>query len=363
MKRVLIYSGLLLAGMGVAQGSLLNPWQPWIHAVTMVCLSYIMLEVGLEFSADMGHVSQYAADFWVAAAAAALPWILCALYFIGVLHTPAKEAGLVGLFAAATSAGVLFTMLAAAGLSRTWVFKKARVLAIFDDLVTVLLIIPLQILFAGFHWKFVGTSLISVGLLAMAWRWLNHLFWPVRKPWLLLYGAGVTLASWFCEHRLHLHLGVLLPAFVLGCILHHQGTLKEGDDPHSGLDQGIKALFLFLVGCSLPPVAMNGMPIGTALLHVLALTILSNAGKCVPFFLYRQEAAWNERLALSVAMFPRGEVGAGILLVALSYGIQGLPVMLGSLSLALNLLMTGVFIRVVAALSPGYRFTNPHSRR
>ena len=54
------------------------------------------------------------------------------------------EALLAGRFAAPTSAGILFSMLAAAGLSGTWVFRKARVLAIFDDLDTVLLMIPLD---------------------------------------------------------------------------------------------------------------------------------------------------------------------------------------------------------------------------
>jgi hypothetical protein len=40
-------------------------------------------------------------------------------------------------------------MLAAAGLGVTWVFKKAQVLAIFDDLFTILLLIPLKIMFVG----------------------------------------------------------------------------------------------------------------------------------------------------------------------------------------------------------------------
>jgi hypothetical protein len=55
----------------------------------------------------------------------------------------------------------------------------------------------------------------------------------------------------------------------------------------------------------------------------------------------------KERLAVSVAMFPRGEVGAAVLFVALGYGIRGLPVTLAGLSLALNLLLTGVFISAV----------------
>jgi hypothetical protein len=40
---------------------------------------------------------------------------------------------------------MLFAMLAVAGLSATWFFQKARILVIFDDLDTVLLMIPLSL--------------------------------------------------------------------------------------------------------------------------------------------------------------------------------------------------------------------------
>lgn len=40
-------------------------------------------------------------------------------------------------------------MLAAAGLSATWLFAKAHILAIFDDVDTVLLMIPLLMLIVG----------------------------------------------------------------------------------------------------------------------------------------------------------------------------------------------------------------------
>ena len=53
-----------------------------------------------------------------------------------------KENLLLSRFAAPTSAGILFTMLAAAGLRREWIYKKTQVLAIFDDLDTILLMIP-----------------------------------------------------------------------------------------------------------------------------------------------------------------------------------------------------------------------------
>jgi hypothetical protein len=50
-------------------------------------------------------------------------------------------------------------------------------------------------------------------------------------------------------------------------------------------------------------------------------------------------------------MWPRGEVGAGVLVISLSYGIGGPIVTVAMLSLALNLLLTGVFIYVVKRLT------------
>ncbi len=60
---------------------------------------------------------------------------------------------MVSRFAAPTSVGVLFTMLATAGLSATWLFRKARILAIFNDLDTVLLMIPLKMFMIGLAWQ------------------------------------------------------------------------------------------------------------------------------------------------------------------------------------------------------------------
>ncbi len=349
MLRVLIFSFFLIAGMITSQLADLAAWQPLLPAVTMGCLSYIMIEVGLEFSADMKHPSTYTVDALVAAAASGLPWILCAFYFIAVFGTRWSEALLVACFAAPTSAGVLFTLLAAAGLGSTWLFKKARVLAIFDDLATILLLIPLQMLFVGWKPELLMVVLLTMGLLFIGYRWVNRSHWPVKKSWLLLYGIVIVGACQGFETLTHIRLEVLLPSFVMGCIMRHH-TLDAGDDPHSWLDQSVKAFFMFLVGCSLPRVSMGTTSLGMGFVHVIALTLLSNLGKCIPLFFYQNEATRQERLALSVAMFPRGEVGAGVLLMALGYGIKGLPVVLGSLSLALNLLMTSTFIFVVRNL-------------
>jgi hypothetical protein len=119
--------------------------------------------------------------------AAAFPWVFVALYFLFVLLPPGAwgawpawvEALLAGRFAAPTSAGVLFAMLAAAGLSATWLFAKARVLAIFDDLDTVLLMVPLQRLLVGLAWQLSTVVLLMGALLWAAWRSLHHCPLPV----------------------------------------------------------------------------------------------------------------------------------------------------------------------------------------
>ena len=126
----------------------------------------------------------------------------------------------------------------------------------------------------------------------------------------------------------------------------------------------IAAVFMGLVGLSLPPFAPELADVATAALHsvsaaqpslpwgvmaghVLALTVLANLGKMVPAFCYRREAHWRERLALAIGMWPRGEVGAGVLIVSLGYGLGGPMILAAMLSLALNLVLTGVFILVV----------------
>ena len=84
--------------------------------------------------------------------------------------------------------------------------------------------------------------------------------------------------------------------------------------------------------------------------NVLVLTVLANVGKFFLVLCYRREANLKERMALGVAMFPRGEVGAAVLLIAVGYGLGGYENTLSILSLALNLVLTGVFIWAVIRL-------------
>merc|ERR1719245_906657 len=88
------------------------------------------------------------------------------------------QALLVARFAAPTSAGILFSMLEGAGLKESWVFNKARILAIFDDLDTIVLMIPLKVVMIGFRWELTIIIGVIAGLLVLAWMKLHSFHLP-----------------------------------------------------------------------------------------------------------------------------------------------------------------------------------------
>lgn len=112
----------------------------------------------------------------------------------------------------------------------------------------------------------------------------------------------------------------------------------------------VTAIFMVLVGLSMPVITSENGTRGVLLWHVLLITVLSNIGKMFPLFCYRKEATVRKRLALCISLFPRGEVGAGVLVVSISYGVVGTAITVATLSLVLNLLLTGVFIAIVKKL-------------
>ncbi len=397
MRKVLVYSILLLGGLAASQLlPALGPavHEPLSHAIrllTMVGLAFIMIHVGHEFDLDKSNLRQYGWDYVVAATAATFPWLFVSLYFVFVIAPPEfwgnsnlwTEALLQGRFAAPTSAGVLFSMLAAAGLAATWVFHKARILAIFDDLDTILLMVPLTVLVVGFRWQLLGVIALIGLLLWAGWKYLHRWRIPYTWPWVLGYAVGLALVCEFIylgtgylDPEGAVHFEVLLPAFVLGCMMAqpehglHELDLQEGQLPgpdargEQRVANLISGCFMVLVGLSMPALGggtkeaetnisalAGGNPgWGIIALHVLAVTVLSNVGKMFPALCYRRKASMRERLALSLCLFPRGEVGAGVLVVSLGYGISGTATTVALLSLALNLLLTGLFIMGVKRL-------------
>ena len=349
---VLIFCLLLIFGIVTGQIFDLSINREALGMITSICLAYIMMEVGLEFSVEKRSLRSYGWDAMVASVAAVLPALMWFVYFLVVIQSSWKPALLSGLSSAPTSAGVLFSMLMAAGLGATWVFQKARTLAVLDDLVTILLLIPLQVIIVGFKWETISVLVFILCFLFASFRFQNKLHWPTGNVWLLFYSVVLTAILGLLKHTVHIHLEVLLPAFMTGCLLYLKKghTSSEEKEGLWSLDMMIKGSFMFLVGAAFPKVNIGSLPLNVTMGHVVALTILSNLGKCFTVLCYRKEASFKERLALGFAMFPRGEVGAAVLLIGLGYGFGGYVNTLAMLSLALNLVLTGVFVWVLIRL-------------
>ena len=134
MKKVLSFSLVLMLGLIASQilpgvlGDNYEMLRSGVNALLYICLSFIMINVGREFELDKSRWRTYAGDYFIAMDTAAMPWLLIALYYVFVLLPPElwssgeawKENLLLSRFAAPTSAGILFTMLAALKLNETW---------------------------------------------------------------------------------------------------------------------------------------------------------------------------------------------------------------------------------------------------
>lgn len=386
MRKVLSFSVFLIVGLLVSQflptmaGEDYGTVKSVANVFLYVCLGFIMINVGREFEVDKTRWRSYTKDYFIAMATAAMPWFFIAIYYIYVLLPPDlwnsweawKENLLLSRFAAPTSAGILFTMLAAIGLKASWIYKKIQVLAIFDDLDTILLMIPLQIMMIGLRWQLIVIVLVVFLLLSVGWKQLGKYNW--RQDWMaiLLYSALIfvlTQALYMISKGLYgeegsIHIEVLLPAFVIGMIMKH----KEIDTPiERKVSTGISFFFMFLVGMSMPHFigvnfaethagadSVTGsqamMSWGMIAFHVLIVSLLSNIGKLFPLFFYR-DRMFSERLALSIGMFTRGEVGAGVIFIALGYNLGGPALVISVLTIVLNLILTGVFVLWVKKLA------------
>ena len=386
MRKVLSFSAFLMVGLFVSQylpvwaGGNYDAVKAVSNVLLYVCLGFIMINVGREFEVDKSRWQTYAKDYFIAMATAAMPWFFIAIYYIYVLLPPEywnsweawKENLLLSRFAAPTSAGILFTMLAAIGLKSSWIYKKIQVLAIFDDLDTILLMIPLQIMMIGLRWQLLVIILIVFLLLSLGWKQLGRYNW--RQDWkaILLYSIVVficTQSLYLISKHLYgedgsIHIEVLLPAFVLGMVMKH----REHDTPmEQKVSTGISFIFMFLVGVSMPRFlgvdfteasagqhsvtgSQEMMSWGMITLHVIIVSLLSNVGKLFPVFFYR-DRKFSERLALSIGMFTRGEVGAGVIFIALGYNLGGPALIFSVLTIVLNLILTGIFVLWVKRLA------------
>merc|ERR1719474_421348 len=89
----------------------------------------------------------------------------------------------------------------------------------------------------------------------------------------------------------------------------------------------ISAFFMVFVGLSTPSLfggkEGKGMDIGQFVGHVVAVSLLMTLGKMFLCCFYRDEADCRLRMALGLAMCPRGEVGAGVIVISMSLGLTG----------------------------------------
>ncbi len=384
MKKVVSFSVFLLIGLVVSQflpalaGDSFSSVKLLTDTLLYVCLAYIMINVGRDFEIDKKRWKSYALDYFVAMVAAAMPWLLIALYYVFVLFPSSqwgswelwKETLLISRFAAPTSAGILFTMLAALKLKSSWMYKKIQVLAIFDDLDTILLMIPLQICIIGLKWQMAVVLVVVVALIYFGWKCMNR--YRMRQSWkfILLYAVIVIIftqgiyqiSETLLGPHEGVHIEVLLPAFILGVVMK---TKHIDSDREENISTAISYIFMFLVGLSMPQFIgvdmaasaeaneVSSLPMmswGTIALHVLIVSLLSNIGKLMPLAFYR-DRKFSERLALSIGMFTRGEVGAGVIFIALSYNLGGPLLLISVLTIVLNLLLTGFFIMIVKHLA------------
>jgi hypothetical protein len=383
MRKVYTFSFLLIIGLVLSQtlphlfGSNFSVFKEVSDSLLYISLAFIMINVGREFEINKKQWRNYTVDYGVAMGAAAFPWILVALYYLFVVAPPEmriwenssawKETFLLSRYAAPTSAGILFTMLAAAGLRYTWVYKKVQVLAIFDDLDTIILMIPIQILMIGMRWQMFVIIVVAIFLLFIGWKKMNT--FSFRQDWksILLYSFLLflmiemlyKLTTYFYGSEGSIHIEILLPAFVLGMIMKHDHSIISSRQ-EIRVSNVISYIFMLLVGISMPlfvgvdysalaemtSSVINQIPMpgwDIILMHVFLVTLISNIGKLFPMFFYRDRTI-AERLAVSIGMFARGEVGAGVLFIAIGYHLGGVLLVVSVLAMCLNLLLTGIFI-------------------
>lgn len=387
MKKVISFSLMLMLGLVLSQilpmlmGEAYAELKHMVEVMLGICLAFIMINVGREFEIDKSNVRVYVKDYLVAMLAAALPWIFIAVYYIFMLMPQEwwgmgetwKETLLLTRFAAPTSAGILFSMLAAMQLQKSWIYQKAQTLAIFDDLDTIILMVPLQVAMIGeLNWQMMAMLVAIFGMFFVGWKYMSRL--EIQQNWyaiftyaVLVYGATYliyTVTKHFFGAQGAIHIEVLLPAFIFGMIIKNRHVEGVGEETVSTL---VSVVFMLLVGMSMPLIAVSGsapaaiesdsliatipMMSGWQIaLHVLAVTLLSNLGKLAPMLFYRDRSL-TERLALSVGMFARGEVGAGVIFIALGYNIGGPVLLISVLALVLNLVLTIGFVYWVKHLA------------
>ena len=88
MKKVFLFSVFLLCGLVLSQvlpgmmGDSYSFFEKIFKNLMFICLAFIMINVGREFELDKKQWRSYTADYFIAMATAAVPWLLVAFYYI-----------------------------------------------------------------------------------------------------------------------------------------------------------------------------------------------------------------------------------------------------------------------------------------
>lgn len=348
MKLVYFLTVALIIGILFSQIFDLEFIQTHLVIGTDILLGYIMMEVGRDFVFDKKHYRSYIQDFTVATIAAIIPWILCFIYLWIVFYPLWKPTLFLSLFAAPTSSGILFTMLVSAGVGTTWCYKKIKHIAVFDDLDTILLLIPLQFLFHGSFVTLATVVICLIILCVIAVVYFHRLHLKSEGPYLLVYAVALTALLGASHRFFHVDLEILLFAFIFGMLLaksHAKPTKNE-----VRLDRVLKVVFMLCVGLIFPKTRLTQFSYSEIILHVCVITVLSSVGKFVAFFFYKKHASFQERMALCIALLPRGELSAGIIAIGIIFKMPPAIIAITGLSLAVNLCFKGVLIKGVATI-------------
>merc|ERR1712137_936299 len=363
--KILVYSFLMCLGLAISQyipQAEDDEFGFYVRLPAGIALSYIIVHVGLDFEIVKWRLPTYALDFFVATSAALVPLLVIFGYLKYVCgshslppHWYVKDALgtsqglLLSVFSAPTSAGMLISMMEAADLKHTWVFKKASMLAILDDIDSLVFIAFMRILAIpgeSVDLAHFGPVITTVGLLMLAWFNIHKYVIPHSWPWVMAYAIIIGTCLWCVEGLTrsypHNHwifvVAVLIPSFTLGCLTYDPKMETSQSYKHIEIELSEKFIeqqeyidshapcmetfmgcaFMFFVGLSMPGLgALGHIHVSAVVFHVAMINILMLLGKLLICFFYSDETDRTQRLALGLAMCPRGDIGASVIIITI----------------------------------------------
>ena len=143
-------------------------------------------------------------------------------------------------------------------LQKNWIYQKAQTLAIFDDLDTIILMVPLQVAMIGeLNWQMIAMLAIIFAMFYIGWRYMSRFKMPQNWYAIFTYSVlvyGLTYLVYISTHHFFgekgaIHIEVLLPAFIFGMIIKNRHV---GGKSELAFSTTISVVFMLLVGMSMP---------------------------------------------------------------------------------------------------------------